>query len=179
MGPSPTHRSPGTTGTPRRSTCTPSRSISKPTLSRGALRSSPNGIRTRAATLRGWCPRPLDDGAKHEIVHLTCSFASVEDAVRVEPPEGGDAPYHRAREHYRRAGRTVRTDAVTCANSYRPSPRNVYRCPQRRRVSRGRRPLRGSTSWFLSRLPTHKPWLQTCRPPRLHGGVLGNQDAPP
>ncbi len=25
---------------------------------------SPNGIRTRAATLRGWCPRPLDDGAK-------------------------------------------------------------------------------------------------------------------
>ena len=24
---------------------------------------SPNGIRTRAATLRGWCPRPLDDGA--------------------------------------------------------------------------------------------------------------------
>jgi integrase len=26
--------------------------------------SSPNGIRTRAATLRGWCPRPLDDGAE-------------------------------------------------------------------------------------------------------------------
>ena len=25
---------------------------------------SPNGIRTRAATLRGWCPRPLDDGAE-------------------------------------------------------------------------------------------------------------------
>ena len=24
---------------------------------------SPNGIRTRVATLRGWCPRPLDDGA--------------------------------------------------------------------------------------------------------------------
>jgi hypothetical protein len=23
---------------------------------------SPNGIRTRVATLRGWCPRPLDDG---------------------------------------------------------------------------------------------------------------------
>jgi hypothetical protein len=22
----------------------------------------PNGIRTRAATLKGWCPRPLDDG---------------------------------------------------------------------------------------------------------------------
>ena len=28
-----------------------------------ASHGSPNGIRTRAATLRGWCPRPLDDGA--------------------------------------------------------------------------------------------------------------------
>jgi hypothetical protein len=27
------------------------------------FRSSPNGIRTRVSTLRGWCPRPLDDGA--------------------------------------------------------------------------------------------------------------------
>ena len=26
---------------------------------------SPNGIRTRVSTLRGWCPRPLDDGAIH------------------------------------------------------------------------------------------------------------------
>ena len=25
--------------------------------------SSPNGVRTRVSTLRGWCPRPLDDGA--------------------------------------------------------------------------------------------------------------------
>jgi hypothetical protein len=25
---------------------------------------SPNGVRTRVSTLRGWCPRPLDDGAK-------------------------------------------------------------------------------------------------------------------
>ena len=25
-------------------------------------RCTPNGIRTRAATLKGWCPRPLDDG---------------------------------------------------------------------------------------------------------------------
>jgi hypothetical protein len=24
---------------------------------------SPNGTRTRVSTLRGWCPRPLDDGA--------------------------------------------------------------------------------------------------------------------
>ena len=26
---------------------------------------SPNGIRTRVSTLRGWCPWPLDDGAGH------------------------------------------------------------------------------------------------------------------
>ncbi len=25
---------------------------------------SPYGVRTRAATLRGWCPRPLDERAK-------------------------------------------------------------------------------------------------------------------
>ena len=29
----------------------------------GIRKSSPNGIRTRVSTLRGWCPRPLDDGA--------------------------------------------------------------------------------------------------------------------
>ena len=30
----------------------------------GRARSSPNGVRTRVSTLRGWCPRPLDDGAE-------------------------------------------------------------------------------------------------------------------
>src|SRR6202166_1477711 len=32
---------------------------------RARTASSPNGIRTRVSTLRGWCPRPLDDGARH------------------------------------------------------------------------------------------------------------------
>src|SRR5580698_1689568 len=31
------------------------------------FRSTPNGIRTRAATLKGWCPRPLDDGGLHYV----------------------------------------------------------------------------------------------------------------
>ena len=31
------------------------------------FQSTPNGIRTRAATLKGWCPRPLDDGGLHYI----------------------------------------------------------------------------------------------------------------
>ena len=33
-------------------------------LTRGFASGTPNGIRTRAATLRGWCPRPLDDGGE-------------------------------------------------------------------------------------------------------------------
>ena len=43
----------------------------------GALCCSPNGIRTRAATLRGWCPRPLDDGAKpHRGRSHVCSWGA-------------------------------------------------------------------------------------------------------
>src|SRR5665811_1969412 len=40
----------------------------KPLQLRGFVvhfQSTPNGIRTRAATLKGWCPRPLDDGGLH------------------------------------------------------------------------------------------------------------------
>src|SRR5438067_7710758 len=32
---------------------------------------SPNGIRTRVSTLRGWCPRPLDDGAERSLSQTT------------------------------------------------------------------------------------------------------------
>ena len=32
----------------------------------GNVLSSPNGVRTRVSTLRGWCPRPLDDGTLSE-----------------------------------------------------------------------------------------------------------------
>ena len=41
--------------------------LTKLTLARPRWRihvSTPNGIRTRAATLRGWCPGPLDDGGQ-------------------------------------------------------------------------------------------------------------------
>ena len=72
-------------------------------------------------------------GPTDEIVPLTSGFASVENAVRQEPPEGGDAPRHRNCKHYLRASRTVRTDCVTCANSHWPPPRNVYGCTSRRR----------------------------------------------
>ena len=47
---------------------------------------TPNGIRTRAATLKGWCPRPLDDGGMDElfvgraleIYHSQATFAPSE-----------------------------------------------------------------------------------------------------
>ena len=37
---------------------------------------TPNGIRTRAATLKGWCPRPLDDGGQGETTLLRCGRAA-------------------------------------------------------------------------------------------------------
>ncbi len=33
---------------------------------------TPNGIRTRAATLKGWCPRPLDDGGLFDSTRERC-----------------------------------------------------------------------------------------------------------
>ena len=47
---------------------------------------TPNVIRTRAATLKGWCPRPLDDGGMDElfvgraleIYHSQATFAPSE-----------------------------------------------------------------------------------------------------
>jgi hypothetical protein len=50
---------------------------------RGAM-SSPNGIRTRVSTLRGWCPRPLDDGARHPF-GPSQTIRSGEILVRVTP----------------------------------------------------------------------------------------------
>src|SRR5215218_10781467 len=44
--------------------------------------SSPYGIRTRAATLRGWCPRPLDERAEQRSVTLAGGPA---DATRRHP----------------------------------------------------------------------------------------------
>jgi hypothetical protein len=54
-------------------------------LTRGFLLGTPNGIRTRAATLRGWCPRPLDDGGL-----LACQLRPDGRMVRgggLEPPK--------------------------------------------------------------------------------------------
>ena len=36
------------------------------------FQSTPNGIRTRAATLKGWCPRPLDDGGLYCLHSVRC-----------------------------------------------------------------------------------------------------------
>ena len=68
-------------------------------LTRGFASGTPNGIRTRAATLRGWCPRPLDDGGlrptrRSAICGSDRSRRSV-DLVRgggLEPPITGPEP---------------------------------------------------------------------------------------
>src|SRR2546426_6611337 len=38
---------------------------------------SPNGVRTRVSTLRGWCPGPLDDGT----LRPTCDFSRQRSVV--------------------------------------------------------------------------------------------------
>ena len=47
-------------------------------LSANFLR-TPNGIRTRAATLKGWCPRPLDDGGLYCIATYTAWWSGCRD----------------------------------------------------------------------------------------------------
>jgi hypothetical protein len=49
---------------------------------------TPNGIRTRAATLRGWCPRPLDDGGKRWTRQDSRTVRVVETWVRGRFPAG-------------------------------------------------------------------------------------------
>ena len=43
--------------------------------------STPNGIRTRAATLKGWCPRPLDDGGRNNLKTSAIADSSTDRAV--------------------------------------------------------------------------------------------------
>jgi hypothetical protein len=50
------------------------RVLQKMTFTRNFL-CTPNGIRTRAATLKGWCPRPLDDGGLC-FIHLVTAWWS-------------------------------------------------------------------------------------------------------
>jgi hypothetical protein len=43
-----------------------------PTVPQRHPNGTPNGIRTRAATLKGWCPRPLDDGGLYCLHSCRC-----------------------------------------------------------------------------------------------------------
>ena len=50
---------------------------------------TPNGIRTRVSTLRGWCPRPLDDRGRR----LACGRrADLSSGGGLEPPTTGPEP---------------------------------------------------------------------------------------
>ncbi len=61
---------------------------------------TPNGIRTRAATLKGWCPRPLDDGGSVQL-----RAGDTVAAPRCRPfgasRATGPPTVHRARHHSR------------------------------------------------------------------------------
>jgi hypothetical protein len=48
-------------------------------MSRGTTNGTPNGIRTRAATLKGWCPRPLDDGGQYYLHLLQLRWSGCRD----------------------------------------------------------------------------------------------------
>ena len=58
---------------------------------------SPYGIRTRAATLRGWCPRPLDERAEQRSATLA--------AGSTDSHLGRDAPPVRTRVRFQRISR--------------------------------------------------------------------------
>jgi hypothetical protein len=59
----------------------------------GRTQRAPNGIRTRAAALKGRCPRPLDDGGSTDIAALPVA------------PAVGDRPSIGDERHCRQSGR--------------------------------------------------------------------------
>ena len=61
----------------------------------GGTQRAPNGIRTRAAALKGRCPRPLDDGGSTDIAALPVA------------PAVGDRPSIGDEQHCRQSGHPV------------------------------------------------------------------------
>ena len=60
-------------------------------ISSGSL-SSPKGIRTPVASVKGRCPRPLDDGAKNVLRKFAQPSAPCEITGRTDPPSRLPAP---------------------------------------------------------------------------------------
>ena len=54
--------------------------------------SSPKGIRTPVASVKGRCPRPLDDGAKNVIEKSSELPAPCEITVQPDPPSRQRSP---------------------------------------------------------------------------------------
>ena len=54
--------------------------------------SSPKGIRTPVASVKGRCPRPLDDGAKNVLGKFAQPSAPCEITGRTDPPSRLPAP---------------------------------------------------------------------------------------
>ena len=73
--------------------------------------SSPNGVRTRVSTLRGWCPRPLDDGTRPRPQGLgTAAVPAHRRALLHSSPEPG---------HFVRSGGRARTSNLMNQNHAR------------------------------------------------------------
>ncbi len=143
---------------------------------------TPNGIRTRAATLKGWCPRPLDDGGLRQWPLLVESDQNLAGAlVAIHRPiaklgaarsagacrtgrrRDGDAPGAR-----RRAGRVSPRVGSRTSRRVGGSIRRARARTRRRTASRRRRPgraPRGRREWN----PTHIPSIT------IDANITGNQ----
>ena len=110
----------------------------------GFLAGSPNGIRTRVSTLRGWCPRPLDDGAvrgevlehalalqgsgwRHGQRSLIMLVARVPDSTTAEPIGRASGPPSEQRSRNRRGGRLAVMDRVNRLGCRRPGVQPLSR----------------------------------------------------
>ena len=100
---------------------------------------TPNGIRTRAATLKGWCPRPLDDGGPS-----TPPVESTGTLPASHRPSTSRWLFTRRSPLVRRpAAVRVKVQVSRRLRSVHDSSQHPCPSPRTRRSRRGRHPPRG------------------------------------
>ena len=100
---------------------------------------TPNGIRTRAATLKGWCPRPLDDGGPS-----TPPVESTGTLPASHRPSTSRWLFTRRSALVRRpAAVRVKVQVSRRLRSVHDSSQHPCPSPRTRRSRRGRHPPRG------------------------------------
>ena len=73
---------------------------------------TPNGIRTRAATLKGWCPRPLDDGGLRQWPLLVESDQNLAGALLQSTGRSRSSRRNDRQQHAERCPVVLVVDAV-------------------------------------------------------------------